>query len=259
MAPNLAQAEAFVIALTGNSNTILTLQIIDDTVAKRRDFNRVLTGSIGQLWPIVSRLNQAGAGIFVQINEGRRGARNVTSLRALFVDDDGKGPAFLVPLLPSIVVASSLGERNRHYYWLLKPGESIEAFTPAQRHLIAYLQTDKSLTNLDRVMRLPGTYNNKRQQPEPVSLAFADVGRSPRTIAQVLGAFPLPEEIKKTLTVESQPEIVTESALASMKRLLKWLSDKNLSYTLIGQTAVKLPKCPFNSAHQDFMIRIQPR
>ena len=119
----------------------------------------------------------------------------MASLRALFVDDDKglldpDGPAF-AKCPPSIVTH---GRRGPHIYWLLEPGEPLEAFTPAQEHLALALGTDRTIKDLPRIMRVPGFYNMKsRSEPFPVRLGTVRPRRY--TIKDVLAAFPLPESV----------------------------------------------------------------
>jgi len=265
---DLVQAEAFIAALTGDPSTSVLFQLADDTEpgeTRRDNLTRVLVGNVRQHANILGRLNAMGAAIWMQINTGRRGAANVIALRALFVDDDGtseKAPEINLP--PSIVVASSNGERNRHYYWRLRSEEAVERFTPAQKHLISALDTDKSISNLDRCMRLPGSHNMKRANrkagpPEPVRLLFADRGRQ-YSIDEVLRAHPVPEATRAQIAQEKQPDLFTPEALAMARRIALWLADAGITFTQQSPVSFRLKHCVFNPQHIEKMaIKIQGR
>ncbi|CAM6000758.1 unnamed protein product [Sphagnum balticum] len=126
--------------------------------SKRSELTKVLIGTLDEHAEELTRLNNSGAGIFVQVNAGnRRGAGNISGLRALFVDKDD-GALVGLKIKPTILVQA---KRGMHAYWRLRPGEPLGQFKPAQKSLIHYLATDISIHNLDRVMRLPGFYHMK--------------------------------------------------------------------------------------------------
>lgn len=106
--------------------------------------------------------NLGGYGTFVVVNAGGDDAASITGIRSLFVDfdvvDDHLDRLDLVPFEPSIIVESSPGKH--HAYWLVD-GVPLEAFTAAQRKLIALLGSDPSIHDLPRVMRLPGYLHTK--------------------------------------------------------------------------------------------------
>lgn len=273
---DIAQALAWVEALTGSQDTIMVLQFADDTAAKRKDLSRVHVGSIHQLADIIEKLNAARIAVWAQVNSGRRGKRNVPSVRAVFIDDDGKG--LLPPLLrqpPSITVASSDHVRNRHHYWLLADGQSIERWPQLQKHLALFYGTDKSMTNLDRVMRLPGTWNmhgpcvelgcakcakRLRSVAEPVTLLNVAPGRR-YTYEEIIAAHPLDTERQAdSLTVGVASEAPTEAALTMAKRIAYWLTTKEIAFDRVDAATFRLLKCPFNPTHQNkMMIKVQSR
>src|SRR5258707_402284 len=80
---------------------------------KDGDWGRVLHGTLSQHCEELARLNAAGAGVFVMVNEGDgkgRAENNVRALRALFVDDDtNRLRRADLKLMPSIIVQSKAG------------------------------------------------------------------------------------------------------------------------------------------------------
>ncbi len=151
--------------------------------------NATLPWATARAWLIEANRNLAGIFVTVNATDGQgREAANVTALRALFVDVDGTRelPATW-PLAPSIIVQRDA--THWHAYWLLRPGEDLRAFTPAQVHLACHWLSDLSVSDLPRVMRLPGFLHHKGDAM-PVALVRAD-GAARYTIAEVLAAHPV--------------------------------------------------------------------
>ena len=111
----------------------------------------------------LNALNKAGYGIFVTVNEtdGKdiKGA-NVTRVRALFADFDGSPLSNLdrIPLKPSFTVNTSPGKH--HAYWLIDDCP-LDQFKPMQQKLAQILDSDPSVCDLGRIMRVPGFYHLK--------------------------------------------------------------------------------------------------
>jgi len=80
------QASEFLAALTDQApkdSKETIIQTFDDSPAKRR----ALTLVRGALGASIALVNQAGAGVFVQLNAGKeRGAKCITGLRACVLD-----------------------------------------------------------------------------------------------------------------------------------------------------------------------------
>lgn len=162
-------AAAFLSALTDADGwaTPLTFQTLDDRKAGKPDLVCCVHAPLRVIAPMLARLNEAGAGIFVTVNatNGRRTAADITALRALFIDEDGPRTIDL-KLPPSIVVRSA---RGHHVYWLLSPEQKREAFTESQKQLATVYGSDPTVSDLPRVMRLPG-FAHQKATPVPVTL-----------------------------------------------------------------------------------------
>lgn len=163
---NLDEASFFIELLTGAPDAVLTFQTFDDdSDRKLGQLISVLHGTLLEHADKLKALNEAGAGIFVMVNEGDlqgRKAANVVAVRALFVDLDGAPiePALESAVPPDIVVSSSPG--RYHAYWTGWDC-SLEDFRQAQRALINKFHADPSVNDLPRVMRLPGFYHRKSE------------------------------------------------------------------------------------------------
>ena len=146
---------------------------------QRRDpLARVLVGTFEDHEQQLGRLSSKGAGIFVQINAAEeRGKDNVSAIRSLFLDLDR--PDTLKESLkllqsamprPTAVVESSPGKM--HMYWTVADCP-VGKFKVLQTSLAVTFGGDLQVSNLDRVMRLPGF---PHQKEEPVPVAFTDFG-----------------------------------------------------------------------------------
>lgn len=120
-----------------------------------------LRGSLRQTHDALVSHNEAGAGVFVQVNPATGTKdKDVVGVRALFVDNDvgplpgADGPW---PVAPNILVHSGHGD---HAYWLVDGGR-VEDFKAQQGALAAAMGTDPSICNPSRVMRVPGFWWTK--------------------------------------------------------------------------------------------------
>jgi hypothetical protein len=89
-----------------------------------------------------------------------RSAKNVTEVRALFVDLDGApmGPLLQCSPAPHAIIESSPG--RWHGYWLVE-NCPLDQFRSAQLALAKRFHGDESVNDLPRVMRLPGFIHRK--------------------------------------------------------------------------------------------------
>lgn len=120
-----------------------------------------LDGELVALAKTLSAINARGGGIFVTVNrtDGRgRTAANIVALRSVFIDCDRPRIRALA-LAPSISVETRPG--RGHHYWLLTGDQPVERFTGIQQQLAAYYGSDAAVTDLPRVLRVPGFWNVK--------------------------------------------------------------------------------------------------
>ncbi len=142
----------------------ITFQTFDDTKSRHDSaLVHVLHGNLNQHLQFLTELNEKGAGIFFTVNltdlKGRA-AKNILKIRALFIDLDGAllGPVQSGPLAPHIIVETS--PKRFHAYWLVED-IPLEVFSCIQKELIKRFNSDTSVHDLPRVMRLPGFYHQK--------------------------------------------------------------------------------------------------
>ena len=164
--PCCAEAERFLKVLDPDTDRF-TFQVFDDDKerkrAKGRDkFARVLHGTLAEHWSTLVKLNKQRAGIYVTINATDfkgRSAKNIVSVRAVFVDLDGTPlePVSAAVLPPHIVTETSPG--RFHAYWRVVD-MPLDELTPVQKALIARFRSD-NIHDLPRVLRLPGFIHRK--------------------------------------------------------------------------------------------------
>jgi hypothetical protein len=191
-------ARDFIAGLTGSPDTEVLWQCLADSASAPTSRNATHWWALNdKAWGWLSGENTlCGMGIFIQVNEGnseRRRTQNVTSLRALFIDDD-KGvlppdSPRLAALPPTLVVRT---RRGWHYYWVLVPGEGLSAFSLAQTTLAAHFDTDPAVKDLPRVMRVPG-FLHMKDPTNPFLVQLVRAGSERYSIADVLNAYPAPE------------------------------------------------------------------
>ena len=160
-----AEAERFLTALDPSAEGF-TFQTFDDNADRKSPaLAKILHGTLQECWSQLAELNQRGAGVFVTINrtdlKGRR-RENVVAVRAVFVDLDG---APIDPIVndtelpqPHILIETSLD--RWHAYWLTND-LPLDQFTQVQKALIDRFNSDPSVHDLPRVMRLPGFIHHK--------------------------------------------------------------------------------------------------
>jgi hypothetical protein len=163
--PDLNQADDFLEALDPGAD--FTFQTFPEGDTPSSVSPTILHGKLKEHAARLTALNNADHGIFVMINAGDlkgRSARNVTRVRALFVDSDN-GP--IQPLLdaaiaPHIAVESSPGKG--HGYFLVDDCP-LDKFKERQHALADRFNGDRAVCDVSRVMRLPGFFHLKNAIP----------------------------------------------------------------------------------------------
>lgn len=129
---------------------------------------------------------------------------DITRFNAFFVESDdksiGEQLAMLecCPLRPCILITT---RKSVHGYWICAPGVTREEWADVQLRLIAYFDSDESIKNPSRVMRLPNLdhlrYDPKSQTIERKLVEITRFEPERRfTAGEMRAAFP-PVEIKQ--------------------------------------------------------------
>ncbi|MCZ8286808.1 MAG: phage/plasmid primase, P4 family, partial [Bacteroidia bacterium] len=166
--------------------------------------------------------NLNGKHVTVAINDcagSKRTAENMTGVNVLCIDkDNDKGPTAKelqsLPIPPHMIVETS--PDKLHAYWLVK-GCNIRHFTKLQKALAARFMTDLNVSDVSRVMRVPGTYNFKYDPPFLSRITHRDIKR--RAVR--------PAELIKSLNLNvSQSEQAQSNTHKAKTSVQKSLSDE---------------------------------
>ena len=129
---------------------------------KNKRLIKQLHGTIEEHFDELAELNSKGAGVYFTVNKTDlcgRSRKNITDVRAVFIDLDGTPLPTKFDVIPNIVVNTS---RNKfHCYWIVKdmPLESFELY---QEALATRFNSDPKVKDLPRVMRVAGFYHHKK-------------------------------------------------------------------------------------------------
>ncbi len=208
-------AKQFLHDIHGNNH--INFRLIKDTSMK---YNSIYNeGAINH----ISQLNNQGYNVYFVVNGGGDTDESINKINAVFVDFDcpkenKKHPpqeiveAFKREQLlkvhkfkfkPSYIIETRNG---LHVYWLVNDGATAEQFTTAQHRLIDYFDSDKTIKNLSRVMRLPDYYWTKdMSQKYMVTIKECNLNiytKEPYryNIADVIDALPI-------VVIESKPKL----------------------------------------------------
>lgn len=123
--------------------------------------------------------NAAGRGVYFVVNGGGQSDAEVKYPVAQFMEmDEGTFEEQLelinqFPLPPSLIVKT---KKSLHTYWLLYEDRArIDYWKPLQERLIYCFDSDKSVKNPSKVMRVPGFNHCKQDPPVPVKLIYVDM------------------------------------------------------------------------------------
>jgi hypothetical protein len=133
---------------------------------------------------VLKKYNKTNLYFGVATRDGQGGTKeNIIDIPCLWIDIDFKTypkekidevfPKF--PLQPTVIVMSGGGY---HIYWKLKEplkvAQSAEIETLLKR-LAGYLKGDPKATDVSRVLRVPGSLNNKPEYPKPILVTVASL------------------------------------------------------------------------------------
>lgn len=143
-------------------------------------------GTLDERWQQLCTLSARGAGVFVTVNETNlrgRTAEDIVRVRAVFADFDD-APIVNVQRLrinPHIIVCTS--PSKFHVYWLVSDMKR-DLCKPTLMRLIRLFDSDCSVNDVSRVMRLPGFSHQKdAENPFMVHIGWAK-NEAPRYTAE---------------------------------------------------------------------------
>jgi hypothetical protein len=141
----------------------VTFQTFGEGSQKAPTLRAIRHGYPHEVFGALGALNARGAGVFWMANQGDgrgRTKKNVVAVRHAFLDLDG---APLEPVLesaspPEIVVETSPDRFHCYWLWIDCP---LESFGPMQLLLAKRFNGDESVSDLPRVLRVPGFVHRK--------------------------------------------------------------------------------------------------
>jgi len=208
------EAEKFLKALDPKGK--FSFQTFDDSPTKDRKLARVFHGTFDQHFDALAKLNKAGAGVFVTVNEtdlkGRK-TKNITCVRAVHVDLDGAPLEPAKDPRPHIIVESSRG--RWHVYWKTE-NLPLYDFSNAQKAQIKRLNSDKSVHDLPRVMRLPGFYH---QKGKPFRTKLVDIWKGKPYPAENFISHEKPARAKPSERRKNLPPVDVKEIEAALEAL----------------------------------------
>lgn len=203
---DLSQAKRF-LSIIDESADVFAFR----TMKSDRDA-RNYTASFNDVSSALQLDNSKGKGVYVVINEGGHRAENITRVRAVFADCDTAGAPWPEwALEPHMIIESSPGKW--HAYWLVD-GLKLDDFRTVQRAIAALYGTDAVVSDLPRVMRLPGFYHTKA---EPfLCKIIHESGALPYTADKILAAFQTVEPAREVAPAAGLGEVVAKDRHAAI-------------------------------------------
>jgi hypothetical protein len=121
-----------------------------------------------------------GVHLYEAYQPGRRLAANAARfVQALWIDGDG---AKVPPEWPQPTATVHSSEGREHFYWGLNTPIPAADAVKLNRRMAVAMEADRGKSGLSTVLRVPGTFNFKRESPELVTLEIAGGRFDPREI-----------------------------------------------------------------------------
>lgn len=176
--------------LINKENSDIAIQTFDDRDTgeeKRKELTKQFFGKIEDFKDDLKALNQAGAGIFIMVNDPIIDSTKGSAIRhrtAHFADSDD-GDRTEVPLESTVKVQTANGF---HWYWVLNQQYPIAGFEQLQKSIARLLKTDSSVCNRNRLMRLPGFFHLK-DPAKPVMVTIVHKSEKRYSLSDLETAF----------------------------------------------------------------------
>lgn len=113
--------------------------------------------------PLIKQWQAEGRGVYVVINDGGDANADITTCRAFFAEWDDRPREWQLTAwqelrLPEPTFQIDTGGKSIHSYWVLADPITPQHWELVQSRLLDYCDADRSIKNVSRVMRLPGSY-----------------------------------------------------------------------------------------------------
>ena len=167
---DLSQAERFLQFLDPDSNQFCFRTYGDKDKSNPR-LRCKLEGSLKQHAQTLVAKNKLGASICTVVNDGGHTDSEIKKVRFVFADTDGAPAKPLVKALrPHAIIQSSY--KRFHIYWRVK-NLDVSAFSHIQKQIARKYNTDSSISNPSRIMRMPG-FLHQKAEPYLSHICFMD-------------------------------------------------------------------------------------
>lgn len=176
----------------------------------------------------ITKAQEDGLGIYVVINRGGDNKESITECVSYFAEFDGQDETVQLHRVqhsglpePSLIVRTGGG--SLHFYWLLlEPMQDTAQWQADMKRLAAHLESDTSINDPSRVMRLPGCwYMDSQQQPvAKVELIHEFDARYSRE--QIISCLPEPAQPTRTpqkSNIKPKAVLTVERALDQLNRI----------------------------------------
>ena len=138
-------------------------------------------------------------GMFTRKNKTSGEGKNCLESRVLWADFDNKTLSEVKgatqELKPNIIINSGHGY---HTYWLLEKAYTPQDLIPTLKALTQALGSDSRTSETARIMRLPASYNVKR---DPIKCEVISIDEQPYKLEQIKELYP-PETTRQTANIE---------------------------------------------------------
>ena len=163
----LAEAERFFDLLYRHAPPYVELRTLPNSFTRYREWVKSEDAAIQTMRAVNRGASELRTGVMPRVF-GLGVKSSISAFTLLYVDIDrsfvdGLGSVDGFTLMPTAVVASG---RGIHAYWVFdkaQPPEFAETWSRMQRAIVYRLQADRSAVDANRVLRVPGTYNSKRE------------------------------------------------------------------------------------------------
>lgn len=160
-----------------------------------------LYGTLEQVYPRLVEYNQQGFGIYAVLNPGGDKDAQITHARVAFVDCDhmaGYPNWDALPIRPHMICGR--GPDSYHLFWMIQDEPDLEAWSRLQYKLALWFNSDRSVHNPSRVMRVPGFINTKPEANGAMHvMQWRDEQATPISARQLWDAHPLTPEQQNEL------------------------------------------------------------
>lgn len=195
--------QRFTELLTGSLDTSMCWRVFADPADKRSERKpdgsptwpaSALEGTLNTAQHELHRLQKLDYGVYAVVNFGGARGSQITRVRAVFVDKDGgkHGAAqrwqdVQWHVEPDFLVVDPNDDYHWHAYWLVAPDFPIGRFTSTQKRLAQRYGSDPSVSDLSRVMRVPG-FKHMKDRPKTRVLVDRTCGAACASVLKSLDA-----------------------------------------------------------------------